>query len=276
MSFKCCVRSCAIILLMASTASAHGPQIQVTADQTGTTTRKISTREIKFDPYTPLTGPKQLYVMPAYQHTGGVWYTGPDRPANYSGPGLAYGLGHTFADNSVLSITFVDQLLKWDGGDFVDAGSTDLQGYEGGSLGSQGQLITPTATALASSGGSLAVPLGKYADPDSHATRRFRFLGDGTTVSAGSGLQIGTLPNAAPGDGIYLASFVLSSNEAGLNTSDPYYFIVYKNAPWSEVMAATRSLGIAGSLIQGIPEPTSLALVGFGLIAWISRRSSGR
>jgi hypothetical protein len=275
MYFKCCVPSCAIILLMAAAASAHGPQIQVTADQTGPTTRKITTREIMFDSYTPLSAAKQLYVMPAFERQG-VWYTGPDIPANYSGPGLAYGVGHTFADNSVLSITFVDELLKWDGTDFVAAGSTDLQGYQGGSLGSLGQLINPTSSAFATSGGSLAVSLGIYTDPDSHATRRFRFLGDGTMTSVGSSPQVGTVPTTAPTDGIYLASFVLSSNETGLDPSDPYYFLVYKGAAWSDVMAATRSLVIASNLIQGVPEPTSLALVGFGLIAWFSQRSSGR
>lgn len=275
MYFKFCARSCALAILFAGSVQAHGPQIQVTADQTGPTTRKITTREILFDNYTPLSSPKQLYVMPAFERQG-VWYTGPDSPANYSGPGIAYGLDHTFADNSVLSITFVDELLKWDGTDFVDAGSTDLQGYGGGSLGSLGQLITPTSTATASASGSLAVALGTYTDPDSHATRRFRFLGDGTTVSAGTGLQTGTLPNTAPLDGIYLASFVLSSNEGGLDASDPYYFLIYKGAAWSDVMAASRSLGIAGSLIQGVPEPTSLTLVGFGIVAWISRRSTSR
>jgi hypothetical protein len=276
MFFKNSVRTCAAILLMASAASAHGPQIQVTADQTGPTTRKITTREIMIDTYTPLSAPKQLYVMPAFERQG-VWYTGPDSPANYSGPGLAYGVGLTFAEGSVLSITFVDELLKWDGIDFVDAGSTDLQGYQGNSIGGLGQLVNPTSTALASSGGSLPVSVVTNIEgEEAHASRRFRFLGDGTTISAGSGLQIGTLPNTTPADGIYLASFVLSSNEAGLDASDPYYFLVYKGATWSEVMAATRSMGIAGNLIQGVPEPTSLALVGLGLVAWISRRSAGR
>lgn len=264
-----------MVVLLASSVHAHGPQIQVTADQTGPTTRKITTREIMFDNYTPLSTPKRLYVMPAFERQG-VWYTGPDSPTNYSGPGIAYGLDHTFADNSVLSIGFVDELLKWDGIDFVDAGNTDLQGYGGGSLGSLGQLVNPTSSALASASGSLAVSLGIYTDPDSHATRRFRFLGDGTTVSAGTGLQTGTLPNTAPADGIYLASFVLSSSEAGLDASDPYYFLVYKGAAWSDVMSATRSLGISGDLIQGVPEPTSSALVGFGIVAWISRRSPAR
>jgi hypothetical protein len=276
MFFKYCVRSCAAILLTAGAASAHGPQIQVTADQTGPATRKIVTRDIMFDPYMALAAPKQLYVMPAFERQG-VWYTAPDSPANFSGPGLAYGTGHTFADNSVLSITFVDQLLRWDGSDFVDAGSTDLQGYQGGSLGSLGQLINPTATATASAGGSLAVSLGIYTDPNSHTTRRFRFLGgDATTTTVGTGLQTGTKPTMAPTDGIYLASFVLSSNEVGLDPSDPYYFLVYKGVAWSEVMAASRSLGISNNLIQGIPEPTSSGLVSFGLVVWLSRRSSVR
>jgi hypothetical protein len=271
MYFKFCVRVCALAVLLASSVQAHGPQIQVTANQTGPATRKIVTREIMFDPYTPLTGPKQLYVMPAFERQG-VWYAAPDSPANYSGPGLAYGVGHTFTDNSILSITFVDELLRWDGADFVDAGSTDLQGYQGGSLGSLGQLINPTATALASALGVLNVSVGTYTQ-DVHSTRRFRFLGNGTTIVTGTGLQTGTKPATAPENGIYLASFVLSSNETGLEASDPYFFLIHKGSAWSEVLAATRSLGISNGLIQGIPEPTSLSIAAIALAAVSSRRS---
>src|SRR5687767_3677202 len=114
------MRTCMIALtifaaLALSAARAHGPQIQITIDNS-----KIVTRELILDgPYSSsLTAPKLVYVMPLLEF-GGRWYSRPNNtpsatipgtPAFPSGPGLAYGYDlanggpQAFAEGSVLSV----------------------------------------------------------------------------------------------------------------------------------------------------------------------------
>jgi hypothetical protein len=69
---------------------------------------------------------------------------------------------------------------------------------------------------------------------------------------------------------VYLVSMKLTSTQVGLAPSDPYYFLLSKNASSDAVAAAVGSLGIAPGLVQVVPEPGTcvmLALAGIGLIA---------
>lgn len=271
-------------LIALSSASAHGPQLQITVDG-----GKIVPRSILNDHYEPLTTPKSVYVMEVLDYRG-VWYTRPEtvlnptdhpiapgQPKYYSGPGIAYGIDQTFAVGSTLAVNFVTGLQSWNGADFVDAGSTELQYYRGGSIGAAGQLISPSAS-IQTSDGSPSPPLSfaPMADgytSEAHATARLRFLGDGTTTPEGVGPQAGTLASE-PADGVYLASIVLSSDESGLADSDPFTFVMHKGVPWSEVSAAVSSLGVPNSAVQvlGVPEPSSLLMASLGLLSFISRR----
>jgi hypothetical protein len=275
--------ACAIFFV-AGSVFAHGPQLQVTADN-----GKIMTRSILNDVYEPLTSPKSVYVMEVLPYRG-VWYarpetqlnppdhaTAPGQPTYYSGPGLAYGLGHTFAEGSSFSINFLTGLQLWNGANFGDAGSAELQYYRGGSIGGDGQLINPTASVVTSDGS--ASPLLTFAaigagyNEEAHSTARLRFLGDGTTTPAGSGPQTGTVASE-PADGVYLASLVLSSSDSTLAASDPYYFVMHKGVPWSEVTAAVGSLGVPSFAVQvlGVPEPSALLLAATTAVGFAARR----
>jgi hypothetical protein len=258
--------------------------MQVTADN-----GKIVTRSILNDVYEPLTTPKSVYVMEILDYRG-VWYarpetalnppdhpTAPGQPIYYSGPGLAYGVDQTFAVGSNLSINFSTGLQLWNGTSFGDAGATELQYYRGGSIGMEGQLINPTASILTSDGSAsplltVAAIAADY-DGETHSTARLRILGDGTTTPIGNGPQAGTV-TSEPADGIYLASLVLSSNDSSLAASEPYYFVLHKGVPWSEVSAAVSALGIPNSAVQvlGVPEPSGCVLLLIGVVASPSRR----
>jgi hypothetical protein len=231
---------------------AHGPQLQITAEE-----GKIVTRHIILDgPYQPLTSPISAYVMPI-QEFNGAWYTRPngevdllDLPKYYSGPGLAYGLGQTFAVDGIFSISFTDGLKIWDGASFIDAGATQLQAF-------RGTADAPSATAATSDSAPFAsLPFGAIAagyDDEAHGTARFRLLGDGAS------------PLTASPDGIYLASLMISSSEQGLAPSDPYYFVMSKHAPADELMPAIQSLGLPMSAAQTVPEPSAVVLAVLGI-----------
>jgi hypothetical protein len=277
---------CACALAMAAgSVCAHGPQMQVTAAD-----GKIVTRSILNDVYEPLTSPKAVYVMEVLDYRG-VWYarpetvlnppdhpTAPGQPVYYAGPGLAYGVDQTFAVGSVLSVNFTDGLQLWNGNSFGDAGSTELQYYRGGSIGGDGQLINPTASILTSDGSAspaLAFPaIAAGYDSDAHSTARLRFLGDGTTTAAGSGQQVGTVASE-PADGVYLAAMVLSNSDSSVAASDPYYFVMHKGVPWSEVANAVGSLNVPNSAVQvlGVPEPSGICLAVLLTLGMFARRS---
>ncbi len=280
MSLKNLVCACAAISFAVGIVHAHGPQLQITA-----THGKIVTREILTDEYTPLTTPKSVYVMEVLDYRG-AWYTRPEtvlnppghpttpgQPTYYSGPGLAFGVGQTFAVGRVLSLRFIDGLQLWNGTTFGDAGSAELQYYRGGSIGAEGQLVNPTAS-ITTVDGSASDDLVFSAIADGyndgvHATARLRFLGDGTTTAEG----LGTLASE-PTDGVYLASLVLSSNDPEVADSDPYYFVMHKGVPWSDVSAAVRTLGFPNSAVQvlGVPEPSSIVLITLGMLGVFDRR----
>lgn len=283
MILKKCVCACALALAT-PLVHAHGPQLQVTA-----TNGQIVTRSILNDVYEPLTTPKSVYVMEMLDYRG-VWYarpetevnppehpTAPGQPVYYSGPGLAYGVDQTFAVGSSFALKFTDGLQAWNGTNFGDAGATQLQYFRGGSIGASGQLINPTAS-IVTSDGSASTDLAFAAiaapyDAGAHATARLRFLGDGTTTPEGSGPQAGTIASE-PADGVYLASLVLSNSDSAITDSDPYYFLMHKGVPWSDVAAAISSLNVPNSAVQvlGVPEPSALVLAAAALAGFAARR----
>ena len=69
-----------------------------------------------------------------------------------------------------------------------------------------------------------------------HSGASFRLLGDGIS------------PTAPSDDGVYLLSMTYSSSQVGLNDSDPFYFVLHKNASATDVAAAVNSLNVASSL----------------------------
>jgi hypothetical protein len=275
--------ACAL-LFVAGSVYAHGPQLQITAN-----VGQIATRSILNDVYEPLTTPKSVYVMEVLDYRG-VWYarpetvlnppdhaTAPGQPKYYSGPGLAYGVDQTFTIGSVLSIHFATGLQSWNGSSFGDAGSVELQYYRGGSIGASGQLIAPTASILTSDSNVSALlsfaPIALGYNAEAHSTARLRLLGDGTTTTTGSGPQTGTI-TSEPADGVYLASLVLSSSDTSLGVSDPYYFVMHKGVPWSEVSSAISSLNVPNSAVQvlGVPELSAICLAAIGMLGIASRR----
>jgi hypothetical protein len=258
------VLACACAVLIAQSVRAHGPQIQIT-----NTANRIVTRGLVLDgPYsTSLTAPKSVYVMPVLEF-GSVWYSRPNEaidpilplPSFPSGPGLAYGFDladggpQAFDAGGVFSVTFTAGLKRWDGSAFADAGATELKAFRG----SDPTISTPAANlAVTSDAGpfdsvSLAAVAANYGadEEEVHSSLRFALLGDGTT------------PTSSSADGAYLVGLQLSTTQAGLSPSDPYYFVLNKNMPWSTVQAAVNSLGVDASLQQWTaPEPNALALL---------------
>jgi hypothetical protein len=228
----------------------HGPQLQITSNN-----GKIVTREIFLDePYAPLSAPKSVYLIPLLS-TSGQYFSRPNDeeaapgvPAFNSGPGLAFGLGATFNSGFNFRLTFTDGLKIWDGSSFVDPGLEQIQAF-------RGSFSNPSATAVTSDTGpfaSLNFPTiaAGYAE-SSHNSASFRLLGDGIS------------PTAASDDGVYLLSLQLQSTDPNLAPSDPYYFVLYKNAPIAEALAATRALKVSSADVQVVPEAGSLV---FGMI----------
>ncbi len=261
------------VVAAASSAYAHGPQLQITVDNS-----KIVTRQLRVDPpYSDsLSAPKSVYVIPVIEN-GGVWYSKPNNeidpismmPAFPSGPGLAYGYDQADGGDrvlealSILSVTFTDGLKLWNGAAFADAGATELKGFRGANP----TISTPAANfATTSDSGpfdsvSLAAISATYT-AESHGSLRWALLGDGSS------------PTSASPDGVYLLSLQLSSTQNGLAPSDPYYFVLHKNAAPADIAAAVDSLGFASGLVQMVPEPLAwmLSLIGMAGIPFVARR----
>ncbi|MFO0912630.1 MAG: hypothetical protein U0795_06720 [Pirellulales bacterium] len=273
--FVSCV-ALAAALSSGASAVAHGPQMQITLDG-----GKITTREVIPDgPYSEsLTAPKSVYVMPALPYNG-AWYSRPNNeidpitlaPAFPSGPGLAYGYDladggeQQFAVGSVLSVTLTAGLKIWNGGAFVDAGATELKAFRG----SNPDITSPAENFAITGNGptwdSLSLPAIalNYGDEgtEMHNSLRYVLLGDGSS------------PTSASPDGVYLLTLQLSSTQTNVTASDPYFFVLSKNASAADVALAVESLGVPADRIQVVPEPalTSVVLLG-GLLALGSRRA---
>jgi hypothetical protein len=263
-------------LMAAIPAAAHGPQIQTTLNA-----GKIVTREIVDEPayHTSLSDPKTVYVIPLGEFLG-VWRAQPDAsllpdgtPEFVGWPGFAYGYGYDPVTNpapfplgSKFILGFTAGMKSWNGSAFTDAGPTEAEAYRGSSA-------SPTALAKTSDSGpfqSLMFPSGSgitFASEgaDVHNTVNYRMLGDGSSTTS-------ALP-----DGIYLLSMQLSNTQSGINPSDPFYFVLNKNTPWSTVSNAVGSLGIASALQQwAVPEPEAIGLMALAIIGSSRARPSRR
>lgn len=242
------VAACAAFVPFA--AFAHGPQLQINAEE-----GKIVTRQIFANPpYQPLTDPVSAYVMPVMPYNGS-WYSRPNDdvdalglPAFFSGPGLAYGLGQTFAVGESFTLQFTDGLKWWDGAAFMDAGDVQLEAF-------RGTPETPAAVAATTDVGPFAGlgfdPIAVDYNDEAHSAARFRLLGDGVD------------PTSSVADGVFLASLQLTSTQADLASSDEFYFVLHKNASPESTAAAVDSLGLAPGAVQVIPEPSAWLLAAF-------------
>jgi hypothetical protein len=263
--------------LAASLAQAHGPQLQITDDNNKLVTRQIILNE----PYSFLTFPKSVYVIPMAQ-LNGVWYSQPNseidpilmQAAFPSGPGLAYGYDQVdggprvFAAGSAFSEKFTAGLKRWNGSAFVDPGSEQIGVFRGSAVAPADQAVTSDSGPF---GGITYPAISATYVADDHSSARFRLLGDGTN------------PLSPSQDGVYLLSLQLSSTQAGLASSDPFYFVLRKSATDAAVNDAVNSFinaqGIPPSQVQFVPEPTSLlllvlattSLVAMASLRWRSR-----
>ena len=257
-----------------SAARAHGPQIQITNENGSIVTREIHLEE----PYTTLTPEKQVYVMPLLPFDG-VWYSRPNNtpsatipgaPQYASGPGLAWGYDQvdggprTFEADSVLSVGFADGLQRWNGLAFGHAGVTELKAFRGSNVDVSSPLENFAITSDAGPFDSVSfAPIAADYGPGAHSSLRFALLGDGLS------------PTSTSPDGVYLLTLQASSTQAGLSPSDPYHFVLAKNAAAEDVFAAVQSLGVAPSLVQWVvPEPGTLLLALVGSLALAGRRTT--
>jgi prepilin-type N-terminal cleavage/methylation domain-containing protein/prepilin-type processing-associated H-X9-DG protein len=259
-------------------AHAHGPQIQVTSEAGKITTRRLINDGLYG---TTLTPPTSVYVMPIVEYAG-VWYSRPNPaidpilhiPEFPSGPGLAYGYGYDASTNpapfplgSQFLLGFIDGLKVWNGTAFIDAGPTELEAFRGA-----GANLVTARTSDSSPPASIAFP--SVISPsagitfategaETHTSVSYRFFGDG--VSTTSVLT----------DGIYLASLQLGSTDPSLHKSDPFYFVLTKNAAANDLAAAVASLGIPQTAVQFVPEPCAFTIAipaGFSLLILFNRR----
>lgn len=264
---RACMFTFAVCALLAAVpAFAHGPQIQTTLAAGKIVTRKIVDDESYA---TELTAPTSAYVMPLGQFAG-IWRAQPDNSL-VGWPGFAYGYGYEASTNpapfplgSKFILGFTAGLKLWDGTVFIDAGATEAEAYRGSSA-------TPSAIARTSDAGpfqGLMFPSGSgisFASEKAgtHNTVNYQMLGDGTSTTS------------PLNDGIYLLSLQLSSTDATVGASDPFYFVLDKNSAPGASAAAVETLGFAPEAVQVVPEPAAHMLAAIGAAGFVGRRLRG-
>jgi hypothetical protein len=238
----------AALALASVSAFGHGAQIQI-----GITNDTLVTHGLFLnEPYQDSTDPARVYQIPmsarALGDANDGWYADPDHAvAPFAGPGIAL-LDNTFDAGSILRVWFLDGLKIWNGSAFVDPGAEQIQ-------------VSTVSTFLASSVTSDSGPYSSVALAGAvggvsgdHKTLRWRLLGDGVSV------------NSASDDGVYRLEMQLSTDQAGIAPSLPYYFLFNKNAS-AEDQAAALSATVAVT-----PEPGCLGLMGMSAVALLGRR----
>ncbi len=264
----------ACLALVVSTASAHGPQIQVTNDN-----NKIVTRQIILDgPYAnSLTAQKLVYVIPILQPVTGspstsYWSVLPNSAIDpilgvteyQFGPGLAYGYGHTFDAGQHFNVNFADSLKRWNGSTFADnPGPEEIGAFRGDATGPADTAFTTDSAPFQ---GLVFSDISATYNADSHSSMRFRVLGNGTSALV------------EPNDGIYLLRLQIASTQAGLDPTDVFSFVLYKNATPTDIATAVSSLEVDPALVQylPIPEPAAGILAMFGVITFLMARPISR
>ncbi len=170
-----------------------------------------------------------------------------------TGPGYAYGNGG-FAAGTVLRVTFASALQYWNGASFGATPNGELlQAIRGSSITAGTGFANTLRSDGVQAGLGLTVSVSSSQNAGSHSQLMYRLmdsLGDSTDTA-----------NIA--DGIYLASFQLSTDNGSLGSSLPYYFLFDKNASGgvtqSELLAANAF--VSANLV---PEP-GVAMLGLPL-----------
>jgi len=235
------------MLVAIPSARAHGPQVQIGIENGAIRTRSLIPNEPYNTGFTPI---QRVYEIPmalrALDDPNDGWYTQPNAAYPFAGPGIATALGG-FVTDSRVSLTFTDGLMLWNDSEFIDPGDEQIDAYRG---------VTHIAGAVTSDTG----PYQSFSFPpitnsaDEHQYAFFRLLGDGLT------------PDSPSDDGVYLLSLQLSTNQAGILSSDPYFYLLNKNATAQEAAAA---LDYVNTHI--LPEPSTLALLTMSVL--LLRRS---
>ena len=245
--------SLALAAAASGVASAHGPQMQITV-----TGGKIVTRDLMIDVFTPLTSPRSVYVMPAVEVADidfpTAWRAGPDtNPVNPNGPGIAYGVGGTFAPGSTLTLAFLEELKLWDGTAFVSASATELAMLRTANPGPASLTGNAGFSGGADPSATITIPA-SYAD-ESHNSVTYVLLGDGMN------------PASPVADGLYRTALRFTSSDAAVAPSDPFYLLISKRAE-TQLGAAIASMGVDPSAVQylAIPEPSALVLAALGAV----------
>jgi hypothetical protein len=262
------------VLTLATSVYGHGDQVQITFNPA---TGRIETRSIVHTASLPttITDLRRVYVMPFRTIIGGSgdgWYTRTNEETNAfgvplypTGPGIAYqyesqlpGTGWSFSGSGSLpnlqasnfSYQVTDGLKEWNSSGFVDPGVEQMQIFRG-----DGTTVPTIMSNTTDSGPFSALAMSSITSlsSNSHSSIGYRLLGDGT--------NFGLSGPAAGDDGVYLLSLSLQSTAAGVNPSDPFYYVMYKNVDQSVALAAAQGLGLDPSLIQVTPEPGSMGLL---------------
>ncbi len=263
----------ACVALAVSTASAHGPQIQVTD-----TNNKITTRELILnEPYdSSLTSEKSVYVLPIRKAVSGdpstdYWTVMPNDSIDpiqntntyQFGPGLEFSYGHTFTTGSHLNGNVTDFLKKWDGSAFTnDPGPEAVGVFRGDSLSSADAAVFSGTSDPSTTFAFSAI----NGTDNQHSSMRYRILGDGSNALI------------EPSDGIYLVKLHITSTQADAPAAADISLMFYKNVAYSDLTAAVGSLGVDSSLVQiiAVPEPAVGVLALSGLAGLLMRRRARR
>lgn len=261
---------CFSAIVFASSASAHGPQMQITVDAGKITTRQVLPGNT-YSTTNGLTAPASIYVLPV----NSVLFNGnpvsrvqPITTQTF-GPGFTYGYdqfatpGGTRLFGANLDLK-IGGLKIWNGSSFVDTGA----GLEQlGLLQSSSNVNPDTVKTVMGSDSHLTIPVSATYDADAHSSVRYQLLGDGLS------------PNVASRDGVYLVTLGLSGTQASptLTPSDTFYYILGKNVPINDLSSVVStfaaSQGIGSNLIQYgptlVPEPAAIATVVIGLVGML-------
>jgi len=257
-----------VLAAVASSATAHGPQIQITSDN-----NKIVTRQLQpgnsYSSTNGLTTPASVYVLPVKS----VLFNGNPiarvQPIDIEvfGPGFTYGYDQSVPMPGPLKFTaglelHVEGLQIWNGTSFVDTGAGKEQ------LGirqSSSNVLADTHKTVMGGNVDVPIPISAPYPADAHSSVRYQLLGDGLSETTASR------------DGIYLVTLELSGTQTtpSLLPSDTFYYILSKNVDYNALTNAVSSFAakqnIAANRVQYapgvIPEPSAIVLAGIGIIA---------